>query len=34
MGTTKEVKSTITAANIAYAPISLWFFSLSFEIIS
>jgi len=34
MGNTKEVKSTITAANIAYAPVPLWFFALNFEIIS
>jgi len=33
MGTTKEVKSTITAANIAYIPVLLWFFLLKFEII-
>jgi len=34
MGTTKEVKSTISAANIAYAPVPLYFFPLNFEIIS
>jgi len=34
MGTTKEVKSTITTANIAYAPVPLRFFPLNFEIIS
>jgi len=34
MRTTKEVKSTITAADIAYAPLPLWFFFLNFEIIS
>jgi len=34
MRTTKEVKSTITAANITYAPVPLWFFPLNCEIIS
>jgi len=33
MGTTKKVKSTVTTANIAYAPVPLWFFLLNFEII-
>jgi len=26
--------TTITAANIAYAPVPLWFFPLNFEIVS
>jgi len=34
MGTTKGVQSTITAANIVYAPVPLWFFPLNFDIIS